>query len=58
MSKSHQDGSVDLTVPTVMVAIIALLFAVAASKEPPQQNQTPLEALARAEAVLKRTGVP
>lgn len=58
MSKSRQDGSVDLTVPTVMVAIIALLFAVAAGKEPPQQNQTPLEALARAEAALKRTTMP
>lgn len=59
MSKSRQDGSVDLTVPTVMVAIIALLLAVAARKEQqPQQTQSPLEALARTEAALKRGAMP
>lgn len=58
MSKSSQDGSVNLAVPSAMVVVIALLLALAASKERPQQNQTPLEALARTEAVLKRGGMP
>ncbi|MDQ1299783.1 MAG: hypothetical protein QG636_451 [Patescibacteria group bacterium] len=58
MSKSRQDGSVDLAVPTVMVVVISLLLALAASKERPQQSQSPLEAAARTEAALKRGAMP
>lgn len=58
MSKSSQDGSVNLAVPAVVVVVISLIMALAASIKPPQQNQTPLEALVRAEAALKRSGMP
>ncbi|MDP2816240.1 MAG: hypothetical protein Q8O19_06130 [Rectinemataceae bacterium] len=58
MSKSRQDGSVDLVLPTVMVVVMVLLLALAESRERPQQTQTPLEALARTEAALKRGAMP
>ncbi len=58
MSKSSQDGSVNLIVPAVMVVVISLVMALAASIKVPQQNQTPLEVLARAEAALKRSSMP
>ncbi len=58
MSKSSQDGSVNLVVPAVMVVVISFIMALAASIKPPQQNQTLLEAAVRAEAEFRRSGMP
>jgi hypothetical protein len=44
MSKSSQDGSVNLAVPSVVVVVISLVMALAAADiGRPQQNQPSLE---------------
>lgn len=58
MSKSSQDGSVNLAVSSVVVVVISLVLALAASIEWPQQNQPSPEAPARTEAALKRSAMP
>jgi len=58
MAKANQGFDLNSLAAGIAVVIVSIVVALLAHRERPHQTQTPLEALAHAEAALKRGAMP